>query len=123
MVLVDTSVWINHLRYNDEVLCDLLEQGHACVHSLVIGELACENLQNRSQLISLLKNLPHVSEASHEEALFCLDQHRLMGRGISFVDVHLIASALLTPNTTLWTRDRRLSAVAQSLHISWPEGH
>ena len=123
MILVDSSVWIDHLRHNDEILCELLDQGQVCIHSLIIGELACGNLKNREQLITLWKNLPHIAEASHDESLFCIDQHSLMGRGIGFVDVHLIASTLLTPGTLLWTRDRRLSVVAESLQIHWSAEH
>ncbi|MEE9356024.1 MAG: PIN domain-containing protein [Methylococcaceae bacterium] len=119
MVLVDTSVWVDHLRYKDGALFHLLEQGRVCIHFMIIGELACGHLQNREQLISLWKNLPHVSEANHDEALFCLDTNWLMGRGIGFIDLHLIASTLLTPDTLLWTKDRRLNSVAQFLHVNW----
>ena len=112
MVLVDTSIWLDHLRYNDDALFQLLEQGQVCIHSMIIGELACGHLQNREQLSSLWKNLPHASEVNHDEALFCLESNRLMGKGIGFVDLHLLASCLMTSGSLLWTKDRRLKAVA-----------
>lgn len=123
MVLVDTSVWIDHLRSSDEQLSNLLMTAQVAIHPMVIGELACGNLQNRSSLLSLLQHLHAVTEASHSEALYCLEQHNLMGRGIGFVDLHLVASALLSGNTLLWTRDRRLQAIATDLNVCWFESH
>lgn len=123
MILVDTSVWIDHLRSSDEQLANLLVAGQVAIHPMVMGELACGNLKNRAQVMGLLHNLPVVSEASHKEALYCLEQHALMGRGIGFVDLHLLASVLLTPNTLLWTRDRRLNAMATDLNVCWFESH
>ncbi len=118
-VLVDTSVWIDHLRAKDDFLVVLLNNHQVLMHSMIRGELACGNLRHRLQILMLLKNLPHVSEATHEEALICLEYKQLMGRGIGFVDVHLLAALLLTPGTVLWTRDSRLATVAQSLNIAW----
>lgn len=119
MVLVDTSVWVDHLRSTDEQLIELLEHGRVFVHPMIIGELACGNLQNRKQILSLLKNLPHAVEATHDEVFLCLEKNELMGKGIGFVDMHLLASSLLSPGTLLWTRDRRLSDLADSLSICW----
>lgn len=118
-VLVDTSVWVDHLRQADKTLTQLLNQGQVSIHPMIIGELVCGNLNNRAQLISLWNNLPSVSEANHEEALFCLDTHQLMGRGIGFVDLHLLAATLISANTRLWTKDRRLNVIAQSLNVGF----
>lgn len=122
-ILVDTSVWVDHLRAKDEQLISLLKQNRVVMHAMVRGELACGCLHNRDQLLSLLKSLPHVPEATHEEALYCLDKHNLMGKGIGFIDLHLLASSLLAKNTLLWTRDRRLMSLADLLNLSWPASH
>ncbi len=121
MILVDTSVWVDHLRYGDETLAQYLSQGQVHIHPMITSELACGYLQNRKQLISLWQNLPGAIEASHHEALYFLESHALMGKGIGFVDLHLLASAHLTPNTQLWTRDKRLAGIAQSLGIEFPD--
>lgn len=119
MVLVDTSVWVDFLRKGDNALSALLSQNSVCMHSMIIGELACGHLRNRGQLIGLWENLPQITEASHEEALYCLNAHKLMGRGIGFIDLHLLASTLLTPGVSLWSHDRRLTTIASSLHIGF----
>ncbi len=95
MILVDTSVWIDHLRCRDPILAGLLEQNRVTIHSFVIGELACGNLQNRQRLLSLLSFLPRCTPATHEETLFFIDRHRLMGQGIGYMDVCLLAAASL----------------------------
>lgn len=118
-VLVDTSVWIDHLRRRDNLLVTLLNSHRVLMHSMIRGELACGHLRHRLQILALLKNLPHVSEATHDEALTFMDNKQLMGRGIGFVDVHLLAATVLTPGACIWTRDSRLSVVAQSLEIAW----
>ncbi|NOX27454.1 MAG: type II toxin-antitoxin system VapC family toxin [Gammaproteobacteria bacterium] len=119
MVLVDTSVWVDHLRSTNSVLVALLEQGRVLMHPMVIGELACGNLHNRHALIALLHKLPHAVETSHSEALHCLEHNCLMGKGTGWIDIHLLASVLLTPGTSLWTKDRRLRAVAEDLQLCW----
>ena len=119
MVLVDTSVWIDHLRSSNASLVHLLEQNLVTIHPMIIGELACGNLRHRQQLLSLWQNLPHTTEASHQETLYCLEQNNLMGKGVGFIDLHLLASTLLSPNTSLWTNDRRLQKIAKSLNIAW----
>lgn len=121
MILVDTSVWVDHLRHSDETLAQLLTQGQVYIHPMITGELACGHLQNREQLIVLWQNLPCSVEASHKEAMLFVESHQLMGKGIGFVDVHLLASARLTANTQLWTRDKRLADVAQSLGIAFSD--
>lgn len=119
MILVDTSVWVDHLRSTDDVLVRLLNTGQVCMHPMIIGELACGNLQNREQLLGLWQNLPSVLEVSHDEVLFTLHSHKLMGKGVGLVDLHLLSSTLLTSNTLLWTRDQRLARAAKELQISF----
>ncbi|MCH8217231.1 MAG: type II toxin-antitoxin system VapC family toxin, partial [Planctomycetes bacterium] len=114
MVLVDTSVWIDHLRRGDHRLTGLLEQAEVLSHSLVIGELACGNIQNRATVLQLLRRLPMAAELEHPEAWQFIDAQRLFGRGVGMVDVHLLASARLS-QATLWTRDRRLNELAAEL--------
>ena len=123
MILVDTSVWVDHLRQGENTLRQLLTQGLVCSHPMVIGELACGNLQNRAKLLSLWQNLPSSVEASHEEVLTFLESQRLMGTGIGFIDMHLLASCLLSGNTRLWTRDKRLAGIARSLDIAFSSHH
>ena len=119
MVLVDTSVWVDYLRTGDDTLARLLTQGEVCMHPMIIGELACGHLQNREQLIGLWQNLPSVVEANHDEALFLLNTHQLMGKGIGWVDLHLLATTLLSTNVTLWTRDKRLAQIAKTLGVGF----
>ncbi len=122
-ILVDTSIWIDHLRNKDDHLVNLLQHSQVLIHPIIRGELACGCLHNRDQFLGLLNNLPKAAEATHDEALFCLEKHKLMGKGVGFVDVHLLASALLSKNTLLWTRDRRLHDLAQLLNVSWNTSH
>lgn len=112
MTLVDTSVWVDHLRNGSARLRVLLDAGEVLVHPFVVGELACGNLANRREVLELLDALPRVVEAAHAEALQLLDHQRLHGRGLGWVDVHLLASALLT-RARLWTLDARLARAAQ----------
>lgn len=117
MVLVDTSVWVDHLRQGVPLLGDLLAAGEVATHPFVIGELACGHLTRRAEILNLLSALPSVELATHAEALRMVDVHRLHGRGIGWIDAHLLASALLS-GTGLWTRDRKLQIVVTSLGIS-----
>jgi len=105
MVLVDTSLWVDYLRHGDAVLADLLSRGLVCIHPMVIGELACGNLKNRVKLLALWQDLPRVTEASHSEVLVLLEQKQLMGKGIGYIDLHLLASTYLSATTQLWTLD------------------
>ena len=111
MILVDTSVWVEHLRHGLPRLATLLQAGEVLIHPWVIGELACGNLRKRSQVLELLQGLPAVTVASDAEVLLLIERDRLMGRGIGYVDAHLLASARLS-HCRLWTQDRRLAAVA-----------
>ncbi len=118
MILVDTSVWIEHLSGTLPELSQCLEQGTIAIHPWVIGELACGNLQNRQLVLDLLKALPPVAIATDPEVLLTIERRQLMGRGIGYIDAHLISSALLS-QATLWTRDRRLAAVADELRLAY----
>ncbi len=89
---MDTSVWIDHFRGIDAQLVDLLNQNRVLMHPMILGEMACGCLHNRSQLLALLRNLPGIIDASHDEALFCLEQYKIMGKGIGFIDLHLLAA-------------------------------
>lgn len=116
MILVDTSVWVDHLRHGIPLLGDLLAAGEVATHPSVIGELACGNLRNREELLGLLSALPSAKVASHVEVLRLVEAHRLHGHGLGWIDMHLLASALLS-QTGLWTRDRRLHSVVKTLGI------
>ena len=117
MVLVDTSIWIDHLRSGNSKLTALLNDGEAVIHPFIIGELACGNLKNRKEIISLLHALPHVDKADDDEVLFFIEKHKLMGLGIGLVDLHLLASCKLD-NTKLLTKDKRLSHAVNRLGLS-----
>ncbi len=117
MILVDTSVWIDHLRHDIPLLSDLLDAGEVTTHPFVIGELACGNLANRAEVLDLIASLPRVEIADHAEALRVVDSHRLQGCGIGWIDVHLLASALLS-KVAFWTCDRKLHVVAKTLDIA-----
>lgn len=124
MILVDTSVWIDHLRKSEAALIAALEAGQVLMHPFVVGELACGNLKNRVELLSLLRDLPSAPVATDAEALGFIDRHELMGRGIGYLDVHLLASVMLAGPVRLWTRDKRLAIVADSLKLKFqPEAH
>ena len=119
MILVDASVWVEHLRKGMPELAAVLEQGTVLIHAFVIGELACGNLKNRDEVLRLLAELPAAPIASDAEALGFIAQRALMGRGIGYIDVHLLASVALSGAATLWTRDKRLSAVAARLKLAY----
>ncbi len=118
MILVDTSVWIEHLRAEDKKLTTLLNSSQVLTHPMVVGELACGNLRNRREILSLLGGLPQVLVATDDEVLFFIERHRLMGRGIGYVDAHLLASTALTQSARLWTHDQRLVQVASELNLA-----
>ncbi|HEX6134909.1 MAG TPA: PIN domain-containing protein [Longimicrobiales bacterium] len=119
MILVDTSVWIGHLRRTDPHLVELLEAGEVVTHPMVIGELACGTLPERESFLRLLSLLPAAPVASDAEALGFIESERLMGRGIGYVDVHVLASARLGGETRLWTADARLAAAARRLFVGY----
>ncbi|HEX2060215.1 MAG TPA: type II toxin-antitoxin system VapC family toxin [Thermoanaerobaculia bacterium] len=115
MILVDTSVWLDHLQKGVDELAAALEEGAVMTHPFVIGELACGNLKNREEVLRLLANLPSAIVADHDETLLFIEARRLMGKGIGYIDAHLLASVALTDDARLWTRDKRLAAVAEDL--------
>lgn len=117
MILVDTSVWVQHLRRGVPELAAMLEAGDVLTHTLVLGELACGNLRNRARILADLGALPFTPRATDDEALAFLEHRQLMGRGLGIVDVHLLASAALAGDARLWTLDRRLAAVAEELGL------
>ena len=117
MILVDTSVWVDHLRAGNRALVSLLQGEEVLTHPFIIGELACGRMRNRRRILSLLGTLPSARVAGHDEVLALVDGHRLFGRGIGWIDAHLLASALLS-HARLMTLDRRLSSLAAVLEIS-----
>lgn len=121
MILVDTSVWVDHLRKADARLASALEQGRVVTHPFVVGEIACGSLRNRPLILELLRDLPGAVVAENDEVLGFMERHRLHGRGIGYVDVHLLAAVALTPGSLLWTRDRRLHAAARELDLAHPD--
>lgn len=118
MILVDSSVWIDHLRRRDAQLVTLLEAGIVMCHAFVIGELACGHFPARATFLAELTNLPAAPVAAHDEAMVFVDRHALAGRGIGWVDAHLLASAFLAGRAPLLTRDKRLRAIAAELGLS-----
>ena len=119
MILVDTSVWIDHVRRSNDRLAALLVARAVLVHPFVIGEVALGHLRPRAAILRELHDLPPVAVASREEVLHLIEQHRLFGRGIGYVDAHLLAAARLMAGAALWTTDKRLRAVAESLGLAY----
>lgn len=119
MILVDTSVWVDHLRVAERALGSLLDRAEVLMHPMIIGELACGNLQNREQLLRLWRDLPVIVTVTDDETLNFLEHHRLMGKGVGFIDIHLLAAVALDGDTRLWTRDRRLARSADELGLSF----
>lgn len=117
MVLVDTSVWVEHFRRGLPELANLLDAGSVVCHPFVMGELACGNLQNRHEILELLQTLCTCPVATHEEVLSFIEAHHLMGRGLGYIDMHLLASAKLS-GIPLWTLDRPLMAAASHLNVA-----
>ncbi len=117
MILVDTSVWVDHLRKGDGKLADLLDAGEVACHPFVIGELACGGIRNRVKFLTLLSALPSLEKGEDEEVLFLIERRRLHGRGLGLIDVHLLASCMLA-GVPLWTRDAKLAAAARSLALT-----
>ncbi len=118
MILVDTSVWLDHLRGGDKALVGLLNAGMVLAHPFVIGELALGDLRQRVLVLNALADLPRVSTATDAEVLHFIDRYSLFGRGIGYIDVHLLAAARLTMGAAIWTRDKRLQSVADQLGLA-----
>jgi hypothetical protein len=118
LVLVDTSIWVSHLAKGSAALRVLLERAEVLSHPLVIGELACGNIANRDEILALLRELPRVRVAEHDEVLRFIEARRLSGRGLGFIDAHLLASSVLT-KAPLWTADKRLREAASELGVAY----
>ena len=121
MILVDTSVWIDHFRRGNARLASLLDSGQVWCHDFVVGELACGRLEHRTEILSYLNNLPRAATAKHAEVLGLVEDRRLSGEGLGWIDVHLLAAALID-RLSLWTRDRALHAAAKRLGIDFADG-
>ncbi len=121
MILVDTSVWIDHLRYGNQKLFTLLDSNSVFMHPMVVGELACGNLKDRGILLNLWANLPIITTVSDKEALYFLEYNQLMGKGIGYVDLHLLAAVALSSEAYLLTKDKRLQRVADKLKLAVSE--
>ena len=119
MILVDTSIWVDHLRDGDSALVRVLEHGQALAHPWVTGELALGRLRDRAGVLQLLDQLPQAVVATAAELLAFIAHDKLFGVGIGYVDAQLLASARLTEDAQLWTRDRRLRAVAERLGLAY----
>ena len=116
-VLVDTNIWIDHLRKTEPVLVDLLERDQVCVHQSVITELALGNLKNRSFFLKMLERLMIVRNVDDQGVRHLVEERRLWGRGVSAVDAALLASVVVTPGVSLWTRDKRLRQAARDVGV------
>ena len=118
MILVDTSIWIDHLRQSCERLAQLLGAGQVFAHPYVIGELALGSLQNRNAVLGALQNIPQVPVATDNEVLHFIETNTLCEIGIGYIDAHLLAAARLSPGTLLWTRDKRLLDASTRLGLA-----
>jgi len=119
MILADTSIWVDHLRRGNPELGVLLVEGEVACHSFVIGELACGNLKNRGEVLSLLHALPSVPTIDQDEFLAFVEHNHLAGRGLGLVDIHLLASARIA-GVLLWTADRALEQVGAQMRLVRP---
>jgi predicted nucleic acid-binding protein len=118
MVLVDTSIWVSHLRDGNVGLEKLLSDGEVVCHPFIVGELACGNLENRYEILTYLQSLPMTILAEDEEVLKFIESNQLMGKGLGYIDIHLIASAVLT-DVPLWTFDKTLDKFAKKIGINY----
>jgi predicted nucleic acid-binding protein len=118
MILVDTSIWIDHLHRSEAALSALLNASQVCTHSMIIGELALGSLRDRRTVLRLLSDLPSTPSATHAEVLSLVEAHALYGIGLSLVDARLLAALRLSPADQLWTRDNRLRLAADKLGVS-----
>jgi predicted nucleic acid-binding protein len=118
LILVDTSIWIDHLRADNAALKRLLDVGRVLMHPFVIGELALGRMRQREMILAALSDLPRAELATDTEVLGFVDREALFGRGIGYVDAHLLASTRLSAGATMWTRDARLRSVAEKLGLA-----
>lgn len=118
MILVDSSIWIDYLRSGDIILARLLEESSVLTHPFILGELALGNLRQREQILDDLLALPEILPATDDEVMHFINTNRLYGRGIGYIDAHLLASVRLVPGSRIWTRDKRLDALAREMNIA-----
>lgn len=118
MYLADTSVWVDHLNSGDKALENALSERQVVCHPYIVAEIALGSLKNRSDVLKALDELPSANVATIDEVRIMIEQKKIYSRGIGLIDCHLLASALLTPGTSIWTRDKRLNAVASELNIA-----
>jgi hypothetical protein len=123
MILVDTSIWIDHLRGSDEHLSGLLTAGRVVMHPYVLGEVALGNLKNRAAVLGAMSDLPLAMAATDDEVRHFIDTRALFALGIGYIDAHLLAAVTLAPGTRLWTRDRRLGAASARLGLAYALAH
>lgn len=119
MILVDTPVWIDHLRRGNAVLAGLLENNAVLAHPWVTGELALGNLTNRAEILALLRGLPQATLAEHDEVLLLIEQQALSGAGVGYVDAQLLAASRLTADAKLWTTEKRLGSIGARLGLEY----
>jgi predicted nucleic acid-binding protein len=123
MILVDSSVWVDHLRQGDRRLVTLLETSQVLTHPFVVGELALGSLKNRESILTSLKGLPQAAMATDEEVMEFIERNALWGVGIGYIDAHLLAAVRLNAGSQLWTRDKRLGAIADRMSLSAEQMH
>lgn len=116
MILADTAIWIAHWRDFNDALADLVDQAQVICHPIVIGELACGQFPRRKHVLSIMRSLPQIMQADHDEVCALIENHRLMGTGIGYADAHLLASCVLGDDQ-LWTLDQRLQEAAKRLRV------
>jgi hypothetical protein len=114
VILVDTSIWVDHFRRSNAELVEGLQLDKVLLYPFIVGEIACGSLRKRADTLELLQKMPMATVAEFDEVLGYVERHRLYGKGISFIEVHLLASAVMS-SATLWTRDKRLNEVTQAL--------
>ena len=118
MILADTSVWIDHFHQSDENLKELLLSNQVCIHPFILGELSCGNITNREEVLSLLRTLRSIDLVMDEEVFLLIEERKLFGKGLGFIDIHLLASAIIY-HVPIWTRDKSLMRVAAELGIDY----
>ena len=117
MVLVDTSIWIDHFRNSNEELKKLLIAGQVCIHPFVIGELSCGNILNRKEILTLLRALPRIDMVLDEEVFILIEDKKLYGKGLGFIDIHLLASTIIH-HVRIWTGDKHLHRLSEEFGIN-----
>ena len=120
MILVDTSVWIRHSQHPNRVLSEYLETPEILMHPMVLGELACGMFSRRDRRFRVWRALPRVPQHDHDDVIEWIESERLMGRGIGFIDAHLLYSTLRRPGTRLWTHDKNLERLAVAFDVAHP---